>query len=92
MKKTIIVVMMMSNLMVLQPNAAHANYHEANKQQTPPTSKKIKRSKQKAMQIAERRSGGRAVAVKLTKDGQSYRVRILLANGTVKHVLVSVYR
>lgn len=76
---------------MLMGNIAYANQgHKAFVSQYLAKSQ-AKRSKQKAMQIAENRSGGRAVAVKLTGDGQAYRVRVLLQNGTVKHVLVSAY-
>ena len=91
MKKNVVLVLMVSSFILLGTNIAYANHHSAYKQQNLNTSKQVKRSKQKAMQVAERRSGGRAVAVKLTGDGQSYRVRVLLANGTVKHILVSAY-
>lgn len=72
-------------------NNHHAMYGKQQVQQNLNANRQTKRSKQRAMQIAENRSGGKAVAVSLTGDGQSYRVRVLLANGTVKHVLVAAY-
>ena len=59
--------------------------------QTIKSNKHGRRSKQRAMQIAESRSGGKAVAIRLSEDGQMYRVRVLLTNGTVTHLLVSAY-
>jgi len=65
-------------LMFLLAAPVHANKHNGNTQGI---------SKQQAMEIAQQRHPGRVLAIK--HRGDTYRVRILNANGDVRTIIVN---
>ncbi len=88
-----IVLFILLGFLCLNIGSVNANHHRGFAVQDKyQNNKQTRRSKQQAMHIAEGRSGGRAVAINLTGDGQYYRVRVLLGNGTITHVLVAAYQ